>query len=233
MKLKKLPSISLENKKLIFFEIGLVIALTAVLIAFEWTTVEQEAKELQRVGNIEIEQEIIPITRMQDKPPPPPPSQVHHLAQELIIVKDETVLENELEIQTTEADEATRVEMTELSKEVGVEEEEIEEEVFSFFLLEDKPEYPGGEAALLTYIALNTKYPQLAKENEITGKVFVSFIINQNGEVTNVIIKRGVHPSLDEEAIRVVKTLPKWKPGKQRGKPVRVEYIIPITFVLQ
>jgi periplasmic protein TonB len=103
---------------------------------------------------------------------------------------------------------------------------------FDYFTIEEKPEFPGGEAALLRYISSHVKYPEIAMKNEITGKVFILFIINQEGKVTDVELLKGADPSLDEEALRVVSGMPIWKPGKQRGKPVRVSYKIPINFKL-
>lgn len=108
--------------------------------------------------------------------------------------------------------------------------EEESEECLNFVMVEEKPVFPGGDSALLSFILNNTRYPYETKENGIQGKVFVKFIIDKNGEVTNVTIARGVDPALDEEAVRVIKSLPKWIPGKQRGLPVNVSYIIPINF---
>lgn len=108
--------------------------------------------------------------------------------------------------------------------------EEESEECLTFVMVEEKPVFPGGDTALLNFILNNTVYPYEAKENGIQGKVFVKFIIDKNGEVTNVTIARGVDPALDKEAVRVIKSLPQWIPGKQRGYPVNVSYIIPINF---
>ena len=111
-------------------------------------------------------------------------------------------------------------------------EDEEEEEETIFVIVENMPEFPGGDLALRKYIAENVKYPEIAKENGLSGKVFVAFVINLRGEVENVKIARGVDPALDKEAIRVVQNLPKWKPGSQRGKPVKVSYTVPINFQL-
>jgi len=108
----------------------------------------------------------------------------------------------------------------------------IEDEVFNFAVIEDKPEFPGGQKALLTYLAKNTKYPEIAKNNGKKGTVFVQFVINKDGTVADVKPARKVDPYLDKEAVRVVKNMPRWKSGKQRGKAVRVQYIVPIKFIL-
>jgi TonB family protein len=103
---------------------------------------------------------------------------------------------------------------------------------YSFYVLEQKPEFKGGIGGLMKWIAEHTNYPKEAKKKGITGKVFVQFVIERDGSVSNVKLARKVNPLLDEEAVRVIKMMPKWKPGKQRGKPVRVMYQIPINFVL-
>jgi len=113
------------------------------------------------------------------------------------------------------------------AKEEDVKEDEV------FYIVEEMPAFPGGDAALLSYLARQVKYPVVAQENGIQGKVLVNFVVNTDGSITNAKIARPVDPSLDKEALRVVNGLPKWKPGKQGGKPVRVSYTVPINFVLQ
>lgn len=115
-----------------------------------------------------------------------------------------------------------------------VEKEEIHnEEIFNFYNIEVKPEFPGGTEQLLKYLGKNTNYPEIARVNGITGKVFVQFVIDKDGSVLNVKVMREVDPYLDKEAVRVVKSMPKWKPGKQKGKPVRVSFQVPISFKLR
>ena len=110
---------------------------------------------------------------------------------------------------------------------------QLEEEEQVFFIVEDMPEFPGGDIALRKYIANSIKYPEISIENGIQGKVYVSFVVTKDGTIANAKIARGVDPSIDKEALRVVNTLPKWKPGYQRGEPVNVSYTVPINFVLQ
>ena len=162
----------------------------------------------------DLEEEIIPITRQEITPPPPPPPEV------IVIVEDIVEIVDEAKIETTESDEMVAIEI----------EEESDEEFF--MVVENMPEFPGGDAGLMKYIQKNVKYPPIAKEYNITGKVFVSFIVDKSGSVSDVKIARGVDKSLDAEALRVVKSLPKYKPGKQRGKAVRVMFTIPINFTL-
>ncbi|MFW5773110.1 MAG: energy transducer TonB [Tangfeifania sp.] len=228
MEVKKTPKADLENKRNIFLWIGLVVALGIVLAAFEYKTTPEAAVDLGEVQEQEIEEEIIPITREEVKPPPPPPPP--KVVEVLNIVDDDVEIEDELEIDDTEADEETMIDVDPV---IQAEEEEEEEESKVFFIVEDMPEFPGGDAALRQYIANAIDYPVIAQENGIQGKVYVTFVVNTDGSVTDARIARGVDPSLDKEALRVVNTLPKWKPGEQRGEPVRVSYTVPINFVLQ
>jgi len=228
MELKKSPKADLENKKSLFIEIGLVISLALCLLAFKWTTKISETSSLGTMEEQQVEDEIVPITRAEEvkPPPPPPPPQVIEV---LNIVDNETEIDDELEIDDSEADDNTVIEVAPVIQQ----EKEKEEESQVFFIVEDMPEFPGGEAALRRFIANAVKYPVIAQENGIQGKVYVNFVVDQRGNVTNAKIARGVDPSLDKEALRVVNNLPKWKPGMQRGKAVRVSYTVPISFVLQ
>lgn len=227
MDLKKSLKADLESKKNILFMLGLVVALGVTLLAFEWTSKPSKADDLGQIQSLEIEEEIIPITREQEvKPPPPPPKVVEVLN----IVDDDVEIEDELEIEDTEADDETVIEVAPV---ISTEEEEEEEEAQVFFIVEDMPEFPGGELALRKYIANSIKYPVIAQENGIQGKVYVTFVVDKDGSISDARVARGVDPSIDKEALRVVNLLPKWKPGKQRGKAVRVSYTVPINFVLQ
>ncbi|MCT4587481.1 MAG: energy transducer TonB [Carboxylicivirga sp.] len=208
-------------------QIGLVVTLAIVLIAFEWTTTDVDANQFELVEELEAEEEIMPITRQEEvKPPPPPPPP--KVADVLNIVEDDVELEEELDIEDTEMDEDTEIDFSDLAME-----EEESDDAPVFFIVEDMPEFPGGEEALRKYIAQSVKYPVIAQENGIQGRVYVSFVVNTKGKVTDVKIARGVDPNLDKEAIRVVNAMPAWKPGKQRGKAVKVSYTVPINFVLQ
>ena len=211
---KKDPKISLENKKGMFFQIGLAATLVIVLIAFEWKSYDRSNYNLGDLNLDDMEEEIIPITRQEVKPPPPPPPP------EIIeIVEDEVEIENEVEIEDTDTDEDEIIEI-----------EEDDEEFF--MVVENMPEFPGGDLGLMKFIQKNVRYPAIAKEYNITGKVYVSFIVDRQGKVTNVKLVRGVDKNLDAEALRVVSSLPQYTPGRQRGKPVRVMFTIPINFTL-
>jgi protein TonB len=228
MELKKAPKADMESKKNVFFMFGLVVSLGIMLVAFEWTAKPSKTDSLGSMNALNVEEEIIPITREQEikPPPPPPPPKVVEI---LNIVDDDVRIEDDLEI-NSEADDKTMINVAPV---ISAKEEVEEEEAQVFFIVEDMPEFPGGEMALRTYIANAIKYPVIAQENGIQGKVYVTFVVGKDGSVSNASIARGVDPSIDKEALRVVNTLPKWKPGKQRGKPVNVSYTVPINFVLQ
>ena len=228
MELKKSLKADLEGKRNTLLLLGLVAALGITLLAFEWTTKPSKAESLGTIQTAEVEEEIIPITREQEvKPPPPPPPP--KVIEVLNIVDDDVEIEDELEIEDSEADDQTVIDVAPV---IATEEEE-EDEAQVFFIVEDMPEFPGGDLALRKYIANQIKYPVIAQENGIQGKVYVTFVVGKTGKVANASIARGVDPSIDKEALRVVNALPTWKPGKQRGKPVNVSYTVPINFVLQ
>ena len=230
MELKKSPKADLENKKNVFFLLGLVLALGLMLVAFEWTTKPKKAESFGAVQTQDVDDELIPITREPEvkPPPPPPPPQVVEV---LNIVDNDVKIEDELKIEDTEADDATVIDVAPVVSNMKDEEEEEESKVF--YIVEEMPEFPGGELALRKYIANAINYPVIAQENGIQGKVYVTFVVDKDGSISDAHVARGIDPSLDKEALRVVNSLPKWKPGKQRGQPVRVSYTVPINFVLQ
>ena len=230
MELKKSPKADLEKNKRILLMFGLVVALGVVLLAFEWKSRPTAASSLGNLEVAEVEDEVIPITRQEQvqPPPPPPPPQVVEV---LKIVDDNVDILDDLSMFDSEADNETFIDVAPVIS--AVEEEEEEEEAQVFFIVEEMPEFPGGEAALRRFIANAIKYPQIAQENGIQGRVYIQFVVDRDGSVTQASVARGVDPSLDKEALRVVNSLPKWKAGMQRGKPVKVSYTVPINFQLQ
>jgi len=230
MEVKKAPKVDLENKSTTFILLGLVIALGVILLAFEWTSKETSVSDLGTVQAQAVEEEIVPITRQDEvKPPPPPPPPA--VVEVLNIVDNNVKIDDELKIDDSEANDQTVIDVAPVLMDTKKEEEAEEAQVF--FIVEEMPEFPGGEIALRKFIANAIKYPVIAQENGIQGKVYVTFVVDKDGGISDAKIARGVDPSIDKEALRVVSTLPKWKPGKQRGKPVRVSYTVPISFVLQ
>lgn len=228
MELKKNDQVNLEKRKGVFFQLGLVIVLSLVLIAFEWTSTGLSKNEFALGSADDVEEEIIPITR-QEQPEPEKPPEPPKVTEILNIVEDDVEIEDELILEDTEIDMETEVEAIEFN----IEEEEAEEAEI-FYIVEDMPSFQGkGQEGFRQWIAANLRYPDIAAENGISGRVFVQFVVEPDGSVNKVTVVRGVDPALDKEAIRVVSASPKWSPGKQRGKPVRVAYTFPIVFVLQ
>ncbi len=228
METKKSSKVDLENKRNMFLLLGLVVALGIILVAFEYKTSPMKTDMLGQLQIQDIEEEIIPVTREQQvKPPPPPPPQVVEV---MNIVNNEEVIIDELEIENTEI---TGNMIFDVAPVVQTTKEEEEDGTQIFSIVEEMPEFPGGDRALLQFIANTIKYPVVAQENGIQGRVYVNFVVNVDGSVSEPRITRSVDPSLDKEALRVIGLLPTWKPGKQRGKAVRVSYNVPIYFQLQ
>ena len=228
MEIKKTPKADLEGKKGIFFEIGLVVALGILLWAFNWKANTKVEEGIVTVAEEPVEEEIIPITQQMMKPPPPPPP-APKLTDLIEIVDQELDIDEELEIEDVEANVENRTDYSYDYDGTGYDEGDYgEEDIFQ--VVEDMPTFPGD---INKWLGKNVKYPVIAQENTIQGRVTVQFVIERDGSITDVKVLRGVDPSLDKEAVRVVKSMPKWKPGKQRGKPVRVSYTVPINFRLQ
>lgn len=228
MELKKSPKADLENRKGLYLEIGLVVILLLSLVAFNIKSYDMEEVEVsQRTAVDEIEDVVIQTA--EDTPPPPEPEQPE-VATELTIVENDAKIENELGI-VDMGDDANKAQEEVIQVVVEEEEEEVEEEIFT--VVENDPEFPGGMEALYKYLGENIKYPSIAKENNITGKVYVTFVVEKDGSIANPRILRDIGGGCGQEAIRVIKSMPKWKAGKQRGKPVRVQFNLPVSFNLQ
>jgi periplasmic protein TonB len=223
MEPKKSPKADLEKKRGFYFQIGIAGALLMTLVAFEWRSYDRSNYSLGNLEMDDVPEEIIPITKQEEKPPPPPPPP----APVINIVEDDVILEEEPDIMETEVTEDTEIQMVEEKEEEAIEEPEI------FLIVEKMPQFPGGESALVKYLSSNIKYPPIARENGITGTVYLTFVINQTGKVTDVKVLRGIGGGCDEEAKRVVKAMPKWSAGKQRGKNVSVQYNLPVKFTLK
>ena len=230
MEIKKSPKANLENKKFLFTEIGLIVALLAVLGAFEWSTTE--ATSLEALGDdvaVVVEEEQVPITQEEQLPPPEVPKEP--VMSDIIDIVDDDIKVDDVVI-STEDDKSLGVEIKEYVVEQE-EEEEVEEEV-PFAIVEQKPTFQGGDANTFTkWVFSKIVYPEIAKENGVQGRVTLQFTIETDGSVKNVKVLRGVDSSLDKEAVRVVSSSPKWKPGMQRNKPVRVKYTFPVVFQLR
>ena len=229
MELKKSKKADLEKRKGMFLEIGLVVALSLILVAFEWTKGEGKDDNSDAVSEIQFEDEMMQITR-REEPKPEPKPETPKIAEVLDIVDDDVEIEDDFDFDM-EATDDSEYDFTSM---MGDDDEEIDEEEV-FYIVEDMPTFNGGEPAteFRKYIAQNLRYPEIAAENGISGRVIVQFAVNKVGTVVDANVVRSVDPALDKEAIRVVLTSPKWVPGKQRGKAVKVLFTFPINFVLQ
>ena len=226
MQVKKSEKASLEKDKAIYALMGLVFTLSLVYVALEWTEREVTKYEVTDTEFL-FEEEVEIQQTSQEAPPPPPPPAVQEV--EVLNVVEDNVETESIDI-NTEDDKETEVVIA-APVEAPVEEEE--EEVV-FVVVESMPEFPGGQQALFKYLSENVKYPVIAQENGIQGRVICQFVVNKDGSIVDVeVVRSGGDPSLDKEAIRVIKSMPKWKPGKQRGKAVRVKYTVPVNFKLQ
>ena len=230
MEVKKSPKADLENKKLLFREIGLVAVLAIVLLAFEWSTKDKpEMMDLTQEA-VAVEEEIIPITQEQQELPPEMPK-IPVLSDVIDIVDDDIKVSDDLII-SLEDNSNAGVEILDYHAEVV--EEVVEEEAIPFALVEEKPKFQGGDANTFSkWVNSKLVYPEIAKENGVQGRVTLQFTVNTDGSVSNVTVLRGVDPSLDKEAVRIVSSSPKWEPGRQRERPVKVTYTFPVIFQLR
>ena len=225
MQIKKSQHASLEDKKIIYVLMGFVFVLSLCYVALEWT--EQEVTKYEVMDDEFLFEEEVEIQQTtQETPPPPPPPAVQEV--EVLNVVEDNVETESIEINTEDDKEEVVI-----AAPVEAPEEEEEEEVI-FVVVESMPEFPGGQQALFKYLSENVKYPVIAQENGIQGRVICQFVVNKDGSIVDIeVIRSGGDPSLDKEAVRVIKSMPKWKPGKQRGKAVRVKYTVPVNFKLQ
>jgi protein TonB len=228
MEARKNPRYELAQYKSLFFNIGLVISMLMVIAAFEWRFYDDQ--EIMNVGPTSTEFDETFDVPFTEQPPPPPPKTLKNV--KIITIDNIAEIEEEininLDIEMTEdlAIEQVIAQVTE-SDISDVEEEDTEE---IFVIVEDVPTPRGGMAAFYQHVNDNIKYPRQAQAMNIEGKVFVQFVVGKNGELTDIRVIRGIGGGCDEEAIRVVKISPTWNAGKQRGRPVRVKMVLPITF---
>ena len=214
MEVKKSPKADLEGKKSTWLLIGYVFILALMFVAFEWTDRDKQVTTETGITDVVFEEEIIPITEQEQKQAPPPPEapKVEEVLQ---------IVENDAKVEET---------AIQASEETG---QAVEVKYVPVEVEEEEPEFPGGMAECLKFLGKNIKYPTISQENGVQGKVIVQFVVNKDGSIVDPVVVRSVDPYLDKEALRVIKTMPKWKPGKQRGKAVRVKYTVPVTFKLQ
>ena len=230
MESKISPKADLQKKNLLFLEIGLALTLGICLLAFEWSSSDKvETIDLSAQTTAVEEEEIINTQEQQEIPPEIPKIPV--LSDIIDIVDDDIQVNDDLFIDT-EDNANLGVEI--MDYHAAVEEEEVEEEAIPFALVEDKPKFQGGDANTFSaWVNKNLQYPEIAKENGVQGRVTLQFTVNTDGSVSDVKVLRGVDSSLDKEAVRIVSMSPKWTPGKQRTRPVKVTYVFPVIFQLR
>lgn len=218
MRAKKNPQKNIDKRTLLLRLIGFNFTLLMVLLAFQYTTYERQHFELEAEIQVDEEEEMADVTQQQEIPPPPQPPDIE------IIEDDEEIEEDQPDIETEWDDDIEDYDFEEEAEEV--EDDEI------FTVVEDDPQFPGGNEELHRYLSEEIEYPRVAREAGLEGRVFVSFVVEPDGSITNVEVREGVSEELNEEAKRVVRSMPKWEPGKQRDQAVRVSVNLPINFRL-
>ncbi|MEC9108867.1 MAG: energy transducer TonB [Bacteroidota bacterium] len=234
MEVKKNPNADIGRNSSLYFAIGLALMVFLSYGAINYKVYDKSALDLDKVSMDALDEEEVPVTEQVVPPPPPPPPPP---APEVIeIVEDEEEVE-ETVIESTETDEEEIIEVVEVI-------EEYEDIDVPFAVIEDVPIFPGCERVnkserrncfqeqMNKHIKRNFRYPEIAQEMGIQGRVYVNFIISKNGNITNIRM-RGPDKNLEKEAERIIAKLPRMTPGKQRGRPVRVPFSIPITFRLR
>jgi protein TonB len=216
--------------------IGITVAVTTPLLLSFLSKVAAE-KEIKITEGIKLE-EPPPIDKTAPPPPPvipPPPVQQTIKFTPPKVVKDEEVeeppptQEEVKEVQVSTVTQEGDKELIDLPPDPVVDPDEGK----IFTVVEEMPSFPGGEAKLMEYLRNNTKYPTIARENGISGKVYVAFVVDKDGKIKDAKVVRGQGGGLDEEALRVVRTMPEWKPGRQNGRNVAVHFNLPVNFTLK
>lgn len=226
MEIKKTPKADLENKKGLFLEIGLIFALGVCILMFSWSQKEKVVVKMTDDVAI-VEQEIVEITRQEEPPKAPETKTISVTADILRVVKDDAKI-------------TTNIDFSEFSEDLGVEvapakvvEETVEEEEI-FLIAETMPSFEGGDLnTFRQWVQSRLKYPIVAQENNIQGRVVVTFVVGKDGSISRVQVLASPDKSLGEEAIRVIQSSPKWTPGKQRGNPVQIRFNLPVEFKIQ
>ena len=226
MEIKKNPKVDVQNKRVLLLEAGLALSLLFVIGAFLYTPREYKIEQVEMVAAV-VEEESTEITRQDQKPPEPPKRT------EITVITDILNIVTNDEKISTNVDFAEFAEDVEIIQTVAVEEENLEDDQ-PFVKVEQMPSFMGGD--LMTFrnwVMSKLRYPQIAQENGITGRVLLMFVIEKDGSLTNIQVLQTPDSSLSDEAIRVLKTSPKWTPGKQRNQTVRVKYTLPVDFRIQ
>ncbi|MBQ5888342.1 MAG: energy transducer TonB [Bacteroidaceae bacterium] len=232
LEVKKSKAADLEQNRTTWLLLGFVFALTVLFAGLEFTQQQDTGKE----ASAKKKSEDLPVLVMEEIPPlilekkvMPPPPEAKKIIDVIKVVEDEVEIEEQELVSVQDMSEYADIEETEV---IYVEPEVEEEEIFD--VVEENPEFPGGTAALMKYFKDNIKYPRVSRDNNSQGKAFVRFTVNSDGSIQDVkVIKSSGDIYLDKEAIRVIEAMPKWKPGRQLGKAVRVKFVLPVNFRLQ
>lgn len=228
MEVKKSKKAEIESNRITWLLIGFISVLACMFVAFEWNQRDMKISSIQGPEDPIFVEELIPITFNEEKPLPPPPPTV--TPAEILQIVDNEADVVETSVQGTEENHEA-VAIKEVAK--PMEEEVGDMDADFFIIVEEMPSFPGGQKALMEFMGKNIKYPTVSQETGVQGKVIVQFVVDKDGSIINPIVVRSIDPYLDKEALRVIKSMPKWKPGMQRGKAVRVKYTVPVTFKLQ
>ena len=226
MQIKKSPKADLNNKKGLFLEIGMIFALLLTVAAFAYTQKERNVEIIETSMEV-VEEEITDITTQDQKPPEPPKKvEMQVLSDVLNVVTNDTKIETEFDFSEFSED-------IEIVQQIEVVEEAAEDDA-PFIIAEEMPKFQGGDLMKFrSWVQGKLKYPQIAQENGISGKVTLTFVIERDGSLTNIQVMQSPDRSLANEAVRVLQSSPKWTPGKQRNSPVRVRYTLPVEFRIQ
>lgn len=227
--IKKTPKANLEKQVTTSILMGLLLGAAVMFFAFEWSSQTKKLDESVIVSDVIAEEEIEITRQDQSTPPPPPPPAAPETPEIIEVVEDK--VETKFKIDMEDSQDRAQVETYVAPPPPKPKQEEVTQEIF--VVVEDAPAFPGGDSALMKYLNDNIRYPVIAQENGIQGRVTCQFVVERDGSISDVQVVRGQDPSLDKEAVRVIQGMPKWKPGKQRGVPVRVRYTLPVLFRLQ
>lgn len=230
MELKKSPKADLQNKRSYFLQLGLVLSLVLTIVLFGWSQSEQKIDTFANDA-VAAEEELMEVTVQEDQPKPEPVKvQQVTISDMLNIVRDDQKIEQDLSI--FDIDVTQEVQMT--TRQFKVEKEEAVDEETPVLVAEEMPTFMGKDInEFRSWCQAKIKYPQIAQDNGIQGRVTLQFVVERDGKVSNVKVLRGTDKELDAAAVKQIMSSPAWKPGKNRGKPVRVTYTIPIEFKLQ
>lgn len=230
MEVKKSSEADLEQYRSTWLLLGCVVALSVLFVAFEWTGRTEDPDLQALLPELVFEEELeVPVIEQPEVVPPPPPV-VPSVTPEVM-----TVVENDVPVEDTPVEIQEQVDVASVNESAPMEaEENLSAEKENFVLVDELPEFPdGGQAGLMRYLTQHIRYPLYAQHRNLQGNVLCQFMVNEDGSISDVRVLQGVHPVLDNEAVRVLRFMPRWKPGRLRGKPVRVCYSLPVVFRLQ